>query len=91
VAKADAVVGGVRDAGKAQSLALAKISIGFGTASAASTARPNAATEESDAALRPAALVAPSWSSRGLRGRGEDGTPHMLALAKASKPSFAAA
>jgi hypothetical protein len=32
VAKADAVVGGVRDAGKAKILPLAKISVGFGTA-----------------------------------------------------------
>ena len=84
VAKADAVVGGVRDAGKAKVLPLAKISVGFGTAmgSLDGKAKRGTGTEESDAGARAggaggAVVIEP----RAFVVVGEDGVPHRLALA----------
>lgn len=82
VAKADAVVGGVRDAGKAKVLPLAKISIGFGTAIGSLDGKAKRGGEESDAGAQAggaggAVVVEP----RAFVVVGEDGTPHMLALA----------
>ena len=82
VAKADAVVGGVRDAGKAKILPLSKISIGFGTAIGSLDGKAKRGTEESDAGAQAggaggAIVVEP----RAFVVVGEDGTPHMLALA----------
>jgi uncharacterized spore protein YtfJ len=82
VAKADSVVGGVRDAGKAKVLPLAKISIGFGTAIGGLDGKAKRGTEESDAGAHAggaggAVVVEP----RAFVVVGEDGTPHMLALA----------
>lgn len=82
VAKADSVVGGVRDAGKAKVLPLAKISIGFGTAIGGLDGKAKRGTEESDAGAQAggaggAVVVEP----RAFVVVAEDGTPHMLALA----------
>lgn len=82
VAKADSVVGGVRDAGKAKILPLAKISIGFGTAIGSLDGKAQRGGEQSDAGAQAggaggAVVVEP----RAFVVVGEDGTPHMLALA----------
>jgi uncharacterized spore protein YtfJ len=82
VAKADAVVGGVRDAGKAKVLPLAKISIGFGTAIGSLDGKAKQGTVESGAGAQAggaggAIVVEP----RAFVVVGEDGEPHMLALA----------
>lgn len=82
VAKADAVVGGVRDAGKAKILPLSKVSIGFGTAIGSLDGKSKRGGEESDAGAQAggaggAVVVEP----RAFVVVGEDGTPHMLALA----------
>lgn len=82
VARADAVVGGVRDAGKAKVLPLSKISVGFGTAIGSVDGKSKRAGEESDAGAQAggaggAVVVEP----RAFVVVGEDGTPHMLALA----------
>ncbi len=82
VAKADAVVGGVRDAGKAKILPLSKVSIGFGTAIGSLDGKAKRGAEESDAGAQAggaggAVVVEP----RAFVVVGEDGTPHMLALA----------
>lgn len=81
VAKADAVVGGVRDAGKAKVLPLAKISIGFGTAIGSLDGKSKRGDEERDAGAEAggaggAVVVEP----RAFVVVGEDGVPHMLAL-----------
>jgi uncharacterized spore protein YtfJ len=81
VAKADAVVGGVRDAGKAKILPLAKVSIGFGTAVGSLDGKSKRGDEESDAGAQAggaggAVVIEP----RAFVVVGEDGTPHMLAL-----------
>lgn len=82
VAKADAVVGGVRDAGKAKVLPLAKISIGFGTAIGSLDGKAKHGGDESGAGAQAggaggALVVEP----RAFVVVGEDGVPHMLALA----------
>jgi uncharacterized spore protein YtfJ len=82
VAKADAVVGTVRDAGKAKVLPLSKISIGFGTAMGSLDGKSKRGGEESGAGAQAggaggAVVVEP----RAFVVVGEDGTPHMLALA----------
>lgn len=82
VAKADAVVGGVRDAGKAKVLPLAKISIGFGTAIGSLDGKAKRGAEESGAGAQAGGaggvvVVEP----RAFVVVGEDGVPHMLALA----------
>ena len=78
VAKADAVVGKVRDAGKAKILPLSKISVGFGTAVGSLDGK----AKESDAGAQAggaggAVVIEP----RAFVVVGEDGVPHMLALA----------
>jgi uncharacterized spore protein YtfJ len=82
VAKADSVVGGVRDAGKAKVLPLAKISVGFGTAVGSLDGKAKRGAEESDAGAQAgggggAVVVEP----RAFVVVGDDGVPHMLALA----------
>jgi uncharacterized spore protein YtfJ len=82
VAKADAVVGGVRDAGRAKVLPLAKISVGFGTAMGSLDGKAKRGAEESDAGAQAggaggAVVIEP----RAFVVVGEDGVPHMLALA----------
>jgi len=81
VAKADAVVGGVRDAGKAKIMPLSKISIGFGTAMGSLDGKAKRGAEESDAGAQAggaggAVVIEP----RAFVVVGEDGVPHMLAL-----------
>lgn len=81
VAKADAVVGGVRDAGKAKVLPLSKVSIGFGTAVGSLDGKSHRGGEPSDAGAQAggaggAVVVEP----RAFVVVGEDGIPHMLAL-----------
>ena len=49
ISKSDAVVGGVRDAGKAKVMPLSKISIGFGTAVGGAGGKHNRGSEEADA------------------------------------------
>lgn len=80
VSQSDAVVGAVRDAGKAKVLPLSRISIGFGTATGeigGSSQAPG--TSEATAAgggAGGAIVVEP----RAFVVVGEDGVPHMLAL-----------
>jgi uncharacterized spore protein YtfJ len=81
VAKADAVVGGVRDAGKAKVLPLAKISVGFGTAMGSLDGKAKRGEDSSDAGAQAggaggAVVIEP----RAFVVVGEDGVPHMLAL-----------
>ena len=82
VAKADAVVGTVRDAGKAKVLPLARVSIGFGTAIGSLDGKSKSGAGESDAGAQAggaggAVVIEP----RAFAVVGEDGIPHMLALA----------
>lgn len=63
VSKSDAVVGGVRDAGKAKVMPLSKISIAFGTAIAGVDGKSQREGKEGDAGLEGAAWVERSWSS----------------------------
>jgi uncharacterized spore protein YtfJ len=81
VSKADAVVGAVRDAGKAKILPLSKVSIGFGTAVGGIGGKARRGEGESDAdasvgGAGGAIVVEP----RAFVVVGEDGVPHMLAL-----------
>lgn len=80
--KSDAIVGGVRDAGKAKVVPLSKVSIGFGTGVGGMEGKgskdddPGAGGEAGGAGgvilVEPKAFVVV----------GEDGQPHMLALKK---------
>lgn len=80
VSQSDAVVGAVRDAGKAKVLPLSKISIGFGTATGevGGSAQNSGATGAgaSGGGAGGAIVVEP----RAFVVVGEDGVPHMLAL-----------
>lgn len=81
VARADAVVGGVRDAGKAKVLPLSKVSIGFGTAIGSLDGKAKTGADESGAGAQAggaggAVVIEP----RAFVVVGEDGVPHMLAL-----------
>lgn len=81
VARADAVVGNVRDAGRAKVLPLAKVSIGFGTAIGDASGNTKREQEENGAGARGggaggAVVVEP----RAFVVVGEDGEPHMLAI-----------
>lgn len=80
VSQSDAVVGAVRDAGKAKVLPLSRISIGFGTATGevGGTSQATGASEASAAGggAGGAIVVEP----RAFVVVGEDGVPHMLAL-----------
>jgi uncharacterized spore protein YtfJ len=81
IAKADAVVGGVRDAGTSKILPLAKISVGFGTAMGSLDGKAKRGDEHSDAGAQAggaggAIVIEP----RAFVVVGEDGVPHMLAL-----------
>jgi uncharacterized spore protein YtfJ len=81
IAKADAVVGGVRDAGKAKVLPLARISIGFGTAIGTLDGKAKNGADVSGGAEAGGAGGAVVVEPRAFVVVGEDGTPHMLALA----------
>jgi uncharacterized spore protein YtfJ len=88
VAKADGVVGGVRDAGTSKVLPLSKISIAFGTAigDVGGTAKRGNDEKDADAELGGAggAIVV---EPRAFVVVGEDGEPHMLALQRGGKPA----
>lgn len=81
VSKSDAVVGTVRDAGKAKVLPLSRIRLGFGTALGEADGKAHAAGEERGAGgalggAGGAIVVEP----RAFVVVGEDGVPHLLAL-----------
>lgn len=81
VSKSDAVVGTVRDAGKAKVLPLSKVSIGFGTGTADIGGKSQREGKEKDAGVEGggvggALVVEP----KAFVVVGEDGVPHMLAL-----------
>jgi uncharacterized spore protein YtfJ len=81
ISQSDAVVGTVRDAGKAKILPLSKISIGFGTAIGDVGGNAKRGQSQSDAGADAggaggAIVVEP----RAFVVVGEDGVPHMLAL-----------
>lgn len=81
VSKSDAVVGVVRDAGKAKVLPLSRIRLGFGTAIGEADGKARLAGEQSDAGgslggAGGAIVVEP----RAFVVVGEDGIPHLLAL-----------
>jgi uncharacterized spore protein YtfJ len=81
VSKSDAVVGTVRDAGKAKVLPLSKISIAFGTGIAGIDGKSEREGRQGDAGVEGggaggALLVEP----KAFVVVGEDGVPHMLAL-----------
>jgi uncharacterized spore protein YtfJ len=89
VSRTDAVVGGVRDAGKAKVLPLSKVSIGFGTAVAGVGGKAKASegdtvsdADASAAGAGGAVVVEP----RAFVVVGEDGEPHMLALQNGKTP-----
>lgn len=80
VSQSDAVVGVVRDAGKAKVLPLSKISIGFGTATGevgGSSRTGDATTAGASGGGAGGAIVV---EPRAFVVVGEDGVPHMLAL-----------
>jgi uncharacterized spore protein YtfJ len=89
VSRTDAVVGSVRDAGKAKVLPLSKVSIGFGTATAGVGGKAKATEGEtvsdadaSAAGAGGAVVVEP----RAFVVVGEDGVPHLLALQNGKTP-----
>jgi uncharacterized spore protein YtfJ len=83
VSKSDAVVGKVRDAGKAKVMPLSRISIGFGMASAGADGKAARKSGESDAGISGGgAGGALSVEPKAFVVVGEDGIPHMLALRK---------
>jgi uncharacterized spore protein YtfJ len=87
VAKADGVVGTVRDAGTAKVLPLSKISIAFGTAIGDVGGTAKRANEDKDADAEVggaggAIVVEP----RAFVVVGEDGVPHLLALHRGKTP-----
>ena len=81
VSKSDAVLGVVRDAGKAKFLPLSRIRLGFGTALGEADGKARVAGEHGDAGgslggAGGAIVVEP----RAFVVVGEDGIPHLLAL-----------
>lgn len=87
VSKSDAVVGTVRDAGKAKVLPLSKISVAFGTGTAGVGGKNEREGKQGDAGIEGggaggALMVEP----KAFVVVGEDGVPHMLALKKGRQP-----
>lgn len=81
VSRSDAVVGAVRDAGKAKVLPLSRVSIGFGTAMGDVGGKANGQEQTSDAtAAGGGAGGAIVVEPRAFVVVGEDGEPHLLAL-----------
>src|SRR5262245_53178976 len=86
ISKSDAVVGKVRDAGKAKVLPLSKISLGFGTGTAELGGKSKREGKEGDAGVEGggvggALMVEP----KAFVVVGEDGIPHMLALQRGKR------
>lgn len=87
ISKSEAVVGQVRDAGKAKIVPLSRISIAFGTGLAGVDGKAERDGENKDAALEGgAAGGALMVEPRAFVVVGEDGQPHMLALTKGKAP-----
>jgi len=81
VSKSDAVVGTVRDAGKAKVLPLSKISIGFGSAVGEFGGKSKREGKEGDAGFEGGGLAgALVVEPKAFVVVGQDGVPHMLAL-----------
>jgi uncharacterized spore protein YtfJ len=86
ISKSDAVVGTVRDAGKAKVLPLSKISVGFGTGLAEVGGKSKREGKEGDAGMEGggvggALMIEP----KAFVVVGEDGVPHMLALKRGKR------
>lgn len=81
VSRSDAVVGAVRDAGKAKVLPLSRVSIGFGTAAGDVGGKSQSGGKQGDAgAAGGGAGGALVVEPRAFVVVGEDGVPHLLAL-----------
>jgi uncharacterized spore protein YtfJ len=81
ISKSEAVVGGVRDAGKAKVIPLSRISVGFATAIGGAGGKRNRQAGEADAEGEGGgAGGALKVEPRAFVVVGEDGVPHMLAL-----------
>jgi uncharacterized spore protein YtfJ len=81
ISKSEAVVGGVRDAGKAKVMPLSRISVGFGTAIGGAGGKRLREAGEGDAEGEGGgAGGALKVEPRAFVVVGEDGVPHMLAL-----------
>jgi len=81
ISKSDAVVGAVRDAGKAKVLPLSRVSIGFGTATTDVGGKSQRDGKQGDAdAAGGGAGGAVVVEPRAFVVVGEDGVPHLLAL-----------
>ncbi len=77
VSKSDAVVGKVRDAGRAKVVPLSKVSIGFGTGVMGADGKANSSDAGLEGGGAGGAIVV---EPRAFVVVGEDGVPHMLAL-----------
>jgi uncharacterized spore protein YtfJ len=83
ISRSEAVVGGVRDAGKAKVIPLSRITVGFGTAVGGADGKSTSETREGDAAGQGGgAGGALRVEPRAFVVVGEDGVPHMLALTR---------
>ena len=80
VSRSDAVVGVVRDAGKAKVLPLSRVSIGFGTATGEVGGKSQQDGPAGAGAAGGGAGGAIVVEPRAFVVVGEDGTPHLLAL-----------
>jgi uncharacterized spore protein YtfJ len=87
VSRSDAVVGTVRDAGKAKVMPLSKISIAFGAGTVGAGGKTDREGKNGDAGIEGggaggALMVEP----KAFVVVGEDGEPHMLALKRGKHP-----
>ena len=81
ISKSDAVVGVVRDAGKAKVLPLSRVRVGFGTAVGEAGGKARLSGEEGDAGgAAGGAAGAIVVEPKAFVVVGEDGVPHLLAL-----------
>ena len=86
VAKSDAVVGQVRDAGDAKVLPLSKVSIGFGAATIGLDGKAKRDALKGDAGVEGGGVGgAMTVEPKAFVVVGQDGVPHMLALKRGKK------
>ncbi len=86
VSNSDAVVGTVRDAGKAKVVPLSKVNIGFGTGAAGGDGKAKRDDLKGDAGAEGGgAGGAITIEPKAFVVVGDDGVPHMLALRKGGK------
>ncbi|MCA9640126.1 MAG: hypothetical protein H6718_34355 [Polyangiaceae bacterium] len=86
VAKSDAVVGQVRDAGDAKVLPLSKVSIGFGAAIVGLDGKAKRDALKGDAGIEGGGVGgALTVEPKAFVVVGQDGVPHMLALKRGKK------